>query len=337
MSEEIITVVIDDGSNQIKIVWFDGVEIRCEVFPARLVRGAKMDVNTELKMLSAYQVGNSKYDKFTVTDNFDNPVGTDIAREYQVSKYNLILVHEALRRCGFGGQSVNIVTTLPVDLYYSNDEKNQALIDEKSNNLMRRDIENLAGQELAVINEVQVKPESIPAWFDTILNDDGSQKITAGSEHQIMTVDIGGTTTDISIVNGLGASQGFVSHMGGVYQIGGNLKRILISETDYESLEVFQIERALKTKDFDGKDIAEFVSVASDETVTDILNKMRHLKTESKSLAAVVYAGGGAGLIGKTLAKKYGGKSLFGDQFSVARGLLKMLIHKGVVNVEPVE
>lgn len=328
------TIIIDDGSNQIKTVWLDGENIRCEVFPARLVRRARMDVSGDKKMLSTYRVGNSDYDKYTVTDNFDNPISTDIAEEYQVSKYNLILVHEALRRFGFGGQNVNIVTTLPVSLYYSEDEKNQALIDRKTENLLRRDIHNLAGQELANIVGVEVKPESIPAWFDTILNDDGSQKITAGSEHQIMTVDIGGTTTDISVVNGLGASQGFVSHDGGVYQIGGNLKRILISESEFDSLEVFEIERALKSKSFDGNNINEFVNLACDETVTDIINKMRHIKKESKSLAAVVYAGGGSALIGKTLANKYGGKSLFGDQFSVARGLLKMYIHKGGVRVE---
>ena len=334
MTHETTEIVIDEGSNQIKTCWLEGETIRCEVFPSRVVRGAKLDSATEKKMLSTYRVDSLP---FTVADDMDKPVGTDIPEEYQVSRYNLILVHEALRRFGFGGQSVSITTTLPVDMYYKDDERNQELIDRKSRNLLRRDIENLAGQELATITGCQVKPESIPAWFDMILNKDGSIRIAAGTDHKIMAVDIGGTTTDITIIDGTGRIQEFITVAGGVYQIGENLRKILVSVTDFEVLEVFQLERALKTKTFNGSDISKYIESACDETVTNILRAMRLMKKEPKSLAAVLYVGGGAALIGQELGKKYGGKSLFGDEFSIARGLLKHKINKGVISIEPVE
>ena len=334
MTQNIIEVVIDEGSNQIKTCWFDGEKIRCEVFPSRIVRNARIDSATEKKMLSTYEVESLK---FTVADEMDNPVRTDVAQDYQVSKYNLILVHEALRRFGFGGQPVSITTTLPVDMYYSDDEKNQALIDRKERNLLRCDIANLAGQELATIVACHVKPESIPAWFDMILDDNGCIKISAGADHKIMAVDIGGTTTDITVIDGTGRIQEFATVPGGVYQIGENLRKILIAKTEFDVIEVFQIERALKTKTFAGENISAYIKAACDETVTDILRKMRLMKREAKSLAAVLYVGGGAALIGQELGTQYGGKSLFGDEFSIARGLLKHKINKGIINIESIE
>ena len=325
-------IVIDEGSNQIKTCWLDGEDIRCEVFPARVVHRARMGSNDQ-KMLSAYEVGNHR---FTVAGRIDNPIPTNVPLEYQVSRENRILVHEALRRWGFGGQDVCITTTLPVEYYFDGDEKNAALIQEKTDNLMSDDIKNLAAQDLANIVACEVKPESIPAWFDLMIDETGQLKNPdhANENYRILIVDIGGTTTDITLIDGTGAKHAFRSIEGGVYQIGDHLKTRLIKETDFSHLEVFEIEDALRTQTFDDQDISTWIDDAADETVSTIVSAMRKMFTDAKRLTTAYYVGGGASIIGKTLAKKYGGTSKFGDEFSIARGILKNYLRTEGVTVE---
>ena len=58
--------------------------------------------------------------------------------EYPRSQLNRVLVHDALRRAGYGGRNVRITTGLPVSYYYMpNGEKNQTLIDSKVANLRK--------------------------------------------------------------------------------------------------------------------------------------------------------------------------------------------------------
>lgn len=313
-------IVIDEGSSQVKICWFDGEKIQTDVFPSRVVRDARMGPDHK-KLDSTYKVG---HQKFTVDPTMDGAIPTDDPEDYQVNRINRILVHESLRRNGFGGQQVSIITTLPVEMFYNEDEKNEALISAKKENLISDDIENLVGHELANIQECQVSPEAIPAWYDMVLDDTGQEKIATKKEYKIMVVDIGGTTTDISIIDGFGYIQEFKSVASGVFQIGKRLKTILSNEMELDGLQTYEIDGILKNKKAEGKYISGMIDDASDKTITDVLYAMRSMVKESKRLNAVLYVGGGANLIGKSLAMSYGGETIFGDEMSIARGILKL-------------
>ncbi len=312
-------VVIDEGSSQTKISWFDREKIVSQVIPSRVVRGAKLNTQSGSYHDAAYTVGGLEY---TAAPNMDGSMTTDIP-DYQTSDINLILVHEVLRQNGFGGQDVEINVTLPIKDFYQVAPYNEPLINQKKNNLMNADVENMAGHPLANIVSVKVSPEATPAWFDYLLNDNGSKSLDVDDSHKIMVVDAGGTTTDLAVVDGYGNMQNFDSLRFGVFHIAENLRPVIMKRFDRKALQKHHLDSAMRSKEFAGEDISNEVEQACRDVEQDIITGMRKFVADSESLAAVVYVGGGSALMGHRIADIYGGERIIGDEFSIARGLVK--------------
>ena len=322
-------VVIDEGSSQAKICWFDE-KICTALIPSRVVQGAALNA----KVLgnyddAAYRIGSQEY---TVADAADGALRTDIL-DYQFSDYNLAIVHEVLRQNGFGGQDVSITTTLPIkDFFEKVDGRplNKPLINKKKANLVRG-VESMESHNLANIVNVDVMPEAIPAWMDYLINDAGEQAIEVDNRNKVMVVDLGGTTTDISIIDGYGRMQKYDSLRGGVFEVADRLEEKLRARFARARLEKYHLEDALKQKTFAGEDISKEISEACLGTEDRIIDEMKKMNTESSNLDVVLYVGGGAQLMGQSLAKRYKGKTIIGNEFSIARGIMKQKIAQGLV------
>ena len=317
-------IVIDEGSSQIKVCWFDG-KIHETVIPSRLVEGARLKDGGQYHD-GAYVVDGNEY---TVASHFDGAIRTN-TEQYQTSEYNRVLVHEALRKSGFSGQDVTVYTTLPISDFFGVKPRNDALIEKKKTNLMA-EIENKAGHELARIVDCKVWPEAIPAWLDLLLDEQGKTAMEVDESYKIMIVDIGGTTSDMTIIDGNGSLQEYNSLKKGVFNVAENLTADLIQSTGRNKIEAHQIDKALRDKSFSGNDISKNINQAFAPVVRDIHLDMVKFNSESSNLDAVVYVGGGAALMADAIASLYGGRTIIGDEFSIARGILKKILNNGTL------
>ena len=241
-------------------------------------------------------------------------------------------MHEALRKCGFGGQDVCVYCTLPISDFFGVKPRNDALIAEKKKNLMAP-VTNMSGHELAKIVQCVVWPEAIPAWLDLLIDDKGETALSVDESYKIMIVDIGGTTTDKTIIDGNGALQEFESFRRGVFDVAENLSAILIKSTGRKKIEPHQIDNALRIQKFAESEIKEEIQTACRPVIRDIHLEMVKFARESSNLDAVVYVGGGASIMAKSIATLYKGNTIIGDEMSISRGILKKLISNKTIEV----
>lgn len=322
-------VVIDEGSAQAKGVWFSEGKINKAIIKSLLIEDAKFE-GIKGYSDSAYRLDNDLV--YTVDKTAIGAIRT--TSDYQVSDYNLAIVHELLRQNGFGGKEICLHVTLPVKDFFNmtgtGSAFNDDLIQSKRNNLMR-EINNINGEPLANIVNVKVYPEAIPAWFDYLIDDEGNKALDVDATNKIMVVDIGGTTADLAIINGVGGMdrQGTIKQ--GVYKIADNLQKKLDSKYEHGSLEKYQLDDAMRVKQFFGDDISKEIDQACLPVEKRILGEMKEFLEQPKNVDAVLYVGGGSALMGEYLAKEYGGQTIIGDEYSIARGILKQLIANGVV------
>ena len=223
---DIVDVFMDEGSAGVKTMWLEDGKIMRDVMPSRVVQDATT--------VGAGQFSDAAYlangDEWTVAPFMDGTMPTNI-RSYQTSAYNRVLVHEALRKNGFGGKKVRITTTLPIADFFAVKPRNQPLIDQKKANLLEP-VVNLAGHQLAEIVEVLVSPEATPAWMNYLLDDNGVQVVEADESNRILVVDQGGTTTDMAIIDGLGNIQKLESVRIGGFKVSENLRPMIEKRFD---------------------------------------------------------------------------------------------------------
>ena len=322
MSDHYLTdVFIDEGSNGLKVMWVCDGQVMRDSLPARVVQEALPKENG----FYADEAYTADGDEWTVAPFKDGAMPTNV-RSYQVSTYNRVLVHEALRRNGFGGKKVRITVTLPVGDFYGVKPRNDALINQKKANLLKP-VVNLADHPLAEIKEVRVSPEGVPAWMNYLLDDDGSQTVEADESHRILVVDQGGTTIDLALIDGLGNIHKFDSVRAGGFEVADNLRPLLMSRFDRKSIETHQLDRAMRKGEFSGESIDEELQRACSPVESRILTAMEQFSPDSESLDAVVYVGGLSCLTADRLAARYGGTTIKGDEFTIVHGITKQFLH----------
>ncbi len=114
--------------------------------------------------------------------------------EWQYSLINTVAIHHALLQTSIIPQEVDITVTLPLAEYY--DEDNQINFDniERKKKNLRKIVSNNKNFPMFSFKEISVKPESIPAGFDKLIDIPETQSM--------LIVDIGGTTLDIAQISG---------------------------------------------------------------------------------------------------------------------------------------
>jgi len=319
---EIIDVFLDEGSNGLKMMWTYDEEICRDFLPSRVVQ----DDLTKGDGSYCDEAYKADGDVFTVAPFADGALPTD-TRGYQTSVYNRVLVHEALRRNGFGGKQVRITVTLPVGDFYAVKPRNNALIDKKKKNLMEP-VENLLGHQLAEIVDVKISPEAIPAWMNYVLDEKGEQITEADASHRIFVVDQGGTTTDFAIIDGFGTIHRSDSVRAGGFNVADNLRPLLASRFNRKNIETHLLDRAMKEGKFAGEDITQEIEQACKPVERQIFIGMEQFSPDSGAMDAVLYVGGLSRLTANRLSARYGGNTIKGNEFTIVQGITKQAIHQ---------
>ena len=304
-----ISVVVDEGSAQTKLTFRNPQgEIITQKIPSRVVRGLKMDFSAGGYSGSSYIVYEGDVEReLTVSSKSEDTVVTN-GESFQISAANRCLVHEILRKNGFGGREVDISVTLPVNQFYrktGGSPFNDELIQSKKDNLTAK-IKSAANQKLARILSVDVFPEAIPAVFDITREDDGDLKPGYEEGMKFLSIDIGGTTTDVSVIMADGSIDNFDSFKVGVINMAAKLAELL-SATDIchgKVLPRYAAEEALKNRRFASHDITPYIKKACIGFVDEIVTNIETMIGNVHLLDKVFIVGGGAALIGEDVGNK---------------------------------
>ncbi len=317
-------VVIDEGSAQAKATFrhLDG-HIVTKIVPSRIAEQAKVDLNGYAESAYFTEEGG----EYTVDGDFDDIIRTNIP-SYQTSEGNRALIHETLRQAGFGGESVKVAVTLPMNQFFSKVKGtpiNQKLIARKKQNVLGG-IRSASGQALAEIIDCKVYPEGIPALFDTIRDDSGALKPGYEEGMKILVVDIGGTTTDVSVVTPNGTIEAYDSFNTGVLTVAERFSELAAPEFGLKRVPRALAEASLKSGRLKNMDVTELVSRASRNVVKTILRELEAMVQTPALLDKVLIVGGGAALMGKELSDEMGVGALIPDNpdMAISRGIFKL-------------
>lgn len=268
---------------------------------------------------------------FTVSEHLTKHEETRY-RDYPVSAHNRALVHHGLRKAGFGGKSVSIATGLPVATYYLGGGPNEKMIAAKVENIgkgMRCD-----SGECAQIVENMVTSEAIAAYFDQIIEMDGSQSAVFDDfiQTSVGVIDIGGKTTDCAVIlpGGRNVDTGR-SGSGdvGVLMLNDDVEAKLRTEFGFDNLPTTLVERAIRTGVIRvaGKEesIKVFVDAAKEKLADAIMLSVRAKIGTGKDLNEVLFVGGGSIVMRDQLVKHFPhARFPLHPEYANARGMLKI-------------
>ncbi|MET4696671.1 ParM/StbA family protein [Endozoicomonas lisbonensis] len=330
-------VVVDEGSRQVKVCWQDADgKIQTKVIPSNVndqqegndFLGNPHDSNYLIKNNEGTDVNYFVFDFESVLDRVD----TNTER-YQVSHANRALVHEALRQAGFEGKPVEVVCTLPLSQFFIHNgqgRRDDSRIDEKKKNLMG-EIANVNSIPAAKITDCRVAPESISAWFNLLFKDDLTVDAEKYQATSVLIVDIGGTTTDIAMINGKGHPTSRKTEDVGVFNVIDRIRELLPSKIkDVKTINDVQMENLLRTGRFRNQDVQAIIKEAVRPIQTKLVAAMDKFEKDSMSLDYIVLVGGGAALFGQSLSDEYANSGSRANvilpedaEFYVAKGIMK--------------
>lgn len=328
----VIDVGLDDGYAAVKVAWYgeDGT-IRTLSVPSRARKGSYgIGALDGGGTVGGYE---TEGDYFTVAPGIEG--ATTRFPDYNLSSLARVLSHHALIEAGFAGKSVRIGSGLPLERYFA-DVKN---VKKKDDDRIARKIESFAkqvrrldGGETARIGQHKVFAQGLTAVVDWLVC---GQTIRT-QKARIGVVDIGGQTTDISVI--LPGFQTDHDHLAtrdiGILDVHKILKRRIMSTHKVDDVESDDLDRALST----GRTgiWGEEVSVQEErlsairEVESEIENEILAVfEKKISSLEAILFVGGGS-LVFRNLRERFP-NAILPDrpEFANARGLLKALSLSG--------
>ncbi|KAA0677645.1 ParM/StbA family protein [Roseomonas genomospecies 6] len=293
-----ILAVVDDGYAQLKAL-ADG---RSVVLPTRFRAGPSGDVAMDGPGADVYEVDGEVFEaagavgrsESTDTDNF------------HYSTLNLVAVHHALHRLGLAGRTVDLVVGLPVKEFFRGDgSRNEENIARKIANLSKP-VEAFCGLdkiEPVTISRVRVVAQAVSTWVDWAYDDAGALRVA--KDTNIGVVDIGGRTTDVTVVLGGrtidGRASGSVNL--GALDMYARIERDIVSAYPRlaSSMNLAKAEAAARTGSITayGKpiDVSEIVAAAKDEIEKRIRRHLEKvLKDRAADLDCILLVGGSVNL-----------------------------------------
>ena len=271
----------------------------------------------------SYRIGSSDY---AIGDNHENLLPSNIA-SHQTSELARCAVHDALRLNGFGGRKVRVVVTLPVGRFareVGDSAVDIELIEAKKQTIIG-DISSAAGVDLAEIEEVLVAPESIPAFMDYATDNDGNFTNGFDGSSKVVTVDIGGTTTDAAVFEGRGVINETHSITDGVLSMVPDLKAGIMAVIGGNDVRHQLIEKVIRGEKIKGHDFSELLATSRLKTWHRIQTRLEQIVPDPDQFDLVLAIGGGAKVFEKELREWSKSLVIPKDPVSsVARGLLKI-------------
>jgi plasmid segregation protein ParM len=334
------TVAVDDGHDSIKIcAGFDqNNQPICTHVKSRCLQGIHQIISVGGGSINASYETDGEH--FTTTDSgaLSSYVETRQA-DYQTSAMNRVLVQHALLRAGFGGQELAISAGLPVSDYYRGEFKNETLIDTKVANLKVPVSALQAGVEPVTIKSVEVRAEGVMAYFDLLLQADGSinedfERLSR--RRPLAVIDLGGKTVNIVVVTE-GEQKGIYQQRTGSALIGALEFRDNVADSIRARFNLQgtppadYVEESIMTGVYEihgrEEDVSELVNHAKVAFASRITSEITRKIGAGDDLAGMVFAGGGVSLLGgEEWAKTvYQGRVLVPEQpvFANARGMYK--------------
>ena len=340
-------VAIDDGYSVTKIARFSGDGIVTASYPTEVVKGNVPSIGM-IGGADSYLYYDENEGAFTVRergggDRIDH-------NEYHVSAYNRVMINHALAQTG-PTQKVNLVVSVPVTVFFSSDSDRMVERRRKALTEFRVFVDEKKTQPIAEIESVSVMPEAVSAYFDFYFNDDLSVNEEI-AESNVLVVDIGGRTTDITVVRagGIVETQASASYTHGVNNLRKLVGQAISARTGvfdgYENSNIVSMlaREAIETLTNEGKALVRLsrnrVEDFTFETKEALANFSRTVadsvrrKIEDTAQLGVridfVALVGGGGLVLAPYLREFFEKSTFADwydvkdpQFSNVRGMLK--------------
>lgn len=260
---------------------------------------------------------------------------------YPTSDLNRVLVNHALTDVGLGDQEIYLVTGMPVDQYYKESAPNTELIERKMESLSKPVTRIGAGTPMAKIVRQKVVSEAIAAFYDALLNHDGSYNEAIKQiigRRPVAVMDFGGKTLDLAVV--IENVRGVYGERSGTADIGVLALMTKIAARIKSQFNLSNdppasyVEEAMRTKQYEffGEmhDVSEIVETACREYLADAQNFFVSKVGDGSDLGAVIFVGGGAALIRSALgddafADVFRGKRIIADdpEYANARGMWK--------------
>lgn len=183
-------IFCDDGSTNVKLAWYENGNVTTSLSTNSFRKGWKIEGMGNNQTYN-YELEGQKF----TFDEVSNEAIKTTHIEYQYSDVNVLAVHHALLKSGISPQEVFLTVTLPISEFYTPDcQKNDLAIQRKIDNLMRP--VRLNKHDGFVITGVEVMPESLPAVFSQLVEDE------VGELEKSLVIDLGGTTLDVGVVVG---------------------------------------------------------------------------------------------------------------------------------------
>jgi len=342
MKQQLMGIGQDDGHDTIKTCYgYDAATgaYRYGYHKSRASAGLQQVMSVGNQHSSAYE---TEGQQFTVA-NGQALLRTMDTRmvNYPISDLNRVLVNHALSEVGLGGESVYLVTGLPVDQYYKESKPNVDLIENKMKSLAKPVVRVGTGLPMANIVRQKVVSEGIAAFYDALISHDGSKNAEIQqliARRPVAVVDMGGKTLDIAVVienvRGVYGEQSGTNDIGVlslITKVGARLKSQFNLSNDPPAN---YVEEALRTKQYEffGQmhDVSQIIEQACREYLAEVANFFVAKVGDGSDLGAVLFVGGGAALIQSALgdaafAVVYQGRCLVADEpeYANARGMWK--------------
>lgn len=324
---KIENIGLDDGYANIKLAWKDeDGTIRTQKVPSRAKAGS-LGVGSLLDDGPGAAMGyETEGERWTVAPGIEGE--STRFPDYNLSSLARVLAHHALVSAGWGGKDVGIATGLPLDRYFRDGKRDDVRIARKIENFSK-DVIRLDGGATARIVGHEVFAQGLAAVVDWLV-DDSDPREQIGP---IGVVDIGGQTTDISVVSpGFQIDRGRVRTVDlGVLDVRDLLRRRLQSRFDVYEISDGAIDAALAfgkirvwNKEVDViDDTAQVVREVESSLERNILSEFGKA---ASSFETILFVGGGSRIF-RSLPARFPNAVVGPDpEFANARGLLKIRI-----------
>lgn len=324
--KDLLKVVVDNGYAQQKIAYYtkdNGTNrIVTMSLPSRAQIGS-VSLSTEGQLLDSYTVNGTRW---TVGENVPDAESIRGVK-YAYSDLNVVLVNNSLIFAGFGGSRVHLGTSLPFSHWMSADGPNLELIEKVKASLQTECVHH-GEQEVATIAKHTIYMESVAAAIDYLLADeDGTprNKIKGG----IAIVDIGGNTTDISVMESVNRinRQRSGSEKIGVIDVRNDLREALQEKYKLEKVGESLLDQAIRDNTItlfgETENVAEEVAAAKRNTTKKIISRVEEKVGDAADLDKVIFVGGGAAALHDVISTYKHGYVPEHPEFANARGMLK--------------
>lgn len=285
---------IDEGASAIK--FFNNAKQEFESFPS-LAFMRKGTVKKGFKRI----VSPSAYTVFDMEKNKDVHYTVDAEAivspstkgvEYQYSDINNVFVYEAMRRAGITSGDVTVVCTMPVGYFYDNPN----LVERKKKALLLNRVKAADGRQLPRIVDVDVVPEGeTGGYYVSQLN-----KLTSA----LLSIDIGGYTTDITLVTTSGVVQERTSIANGTLELAESIANQMCRDFNMDTVPTDLAMDVLRDGVFEGRDYSAQCRQLIEKLIKTAVREARKIidMTNLKNFAFI----GGGGHIAKKHANVTG-------------------------------